>query len=432
MKQNGRPGAGRRLALPLSASGMVCLWAALNGCTTNEYPGNASHAGGGASTSKPNVSGGAAGLGAAGGGAITTTAAEASGGVSSPASGGSSPAEIGGQNGIAGSTNEVCSAGLSSCPGEPACTTNLSTGTMSGATFKNCGSCAITCSLANASGATCAAGKCVTACVTGYGECDVGALNDGCESNLQLSAAACGSCGRTCSSAGALTVACTNAICTPSCDQKHADCNPDLGTGTDDGCEVYLDQLTRCGTNCVNGLVCPANQVCNAGVCGAAQGVVALTVPLSASGQNQRYADKLPALPNLTDADVVVRIYAPGATAGALAVYVQDQNYVSGGWTSFPLTTLSNGWSDITVKAGPAAGSYDPKHINQITLEVMADGSGPWASPTVVYVDSIRSSNGVLNDTFDASIGGFVSSGMQIVQGSKLEWAGSLPAPPTP
>lgn len=431
MNQNCRPSAGRISPLAVSLGCLTCIWCVVSGCSTNEYPDKAAGNGGRPSTDTSVVdkTGGAASQISGGGMGNITTAVE-TGGVPNLATGGSAPTEVGGQNGNAGqagAASEICSAGLSSCPGEPACTTNLQTGTASGVTFNNCGSCGATCSLSNATSATCAVGKCVSTCGTGYGDCNAGAINDGCEMNLSVSPAACGACGRACSTAGTLTVTCTTGTCTPICAPKYADCNLDLGSGTDDGCEVYLDQLTRCGSNCANGVTCSTNQVCNAGICGAPQGLVVLTVPLTASNQIQRYADKLLSLPDLSGSEIVLRVYAPGATGGTLAVYSQDKDYTSGGWESFSLATLSAGWSDIKLKVGNASGSFDPTSINQITLEVTSGSIGPWANPTVIYVDSIRSTNGVLNDTFDATKSGFVSSSMQVIEGATLDWVNALP-----
>ncbi len=64
--------------------------------------------------------------------------------------------------------------------------------------------------------------------------------------------------------------------------------------------------------------------------------------------------------------------------------------------------------------------------VKQVNIEVHAE-TGPWTNPTVVYVDSIRSSNLAVNDTFDASFGGMVKSSLLVVPGSTIDWAASLP-----
>jgi len=60
-------------------------------------------------------------------------------------------------------------------------------------------------------------------------------------------------------------------------------------------------------------------------------------------------------------------------------------------------------------------------------LEVRSESSTSTANPTVVYVDSVRSSNLAVSDTFDASKGNFVMSSLIKVDGSTLTWAATVP-----
>jgi hypothetical protein len=66
---------------------------------------------------------------------------------------------------------------------------------------KNCGACGSECKtfLPNAKGSECSDGKCVISqCKTDYGDCDKNLAN-GCEVNLMINTANCGSCGNACS-----------------------------------------------------------------------------------------------------------------------------------------------------------------------------------------------------------------------------------------
>ncbi len=128
----------------------------------------------------------------------------------------------------------------------------------------NCGSCGNACQPANGTGA-CNNGSCaVTACNTGYDDCN-NDPTDGCESRLDQDPLNCGSCNNKCVLPNA-TAKCTAGKCAiASCDPGYADCNGD----PTDGCEVQTgSDVANCGT-C--GHACSTNHsapTCNSGVCG--------------------------------------------------------------------------------------------------------------------------------------------------------------------
>lgn len=202
----------------------------------------------------------------------------------------------------------------------------------------------------------------------------------------------------------------------------------DDGDGPDDGCEVYFNSLTYCGTSCTDRVACSAIQVCNAGLCSAPQGVAKLSVPLTASGQVHRFASKFPKLPNLTNGELIVRLYAPGATGGELNLYPNDADY-SGlpAGVVVPFVELSRGWTDVKVLVGGVNGAFDPTVVSQISIEFNASGAGPWTNPTVLYIDGVRSADGAINDTFDTSINSVVSSSSVKVAGSAMTWLSAMP-----
>ena len=101
----------------------------------------------------------------------------------------------------------------------------------------NCGTCGNLCSVANGTPA-CGAGNCrISACNTGFGDCN-SMYADGCETNTQTSAMHCGSCGNNCNRPFADGI-CTNGSCSTACQPGHVDLNGDPS----DGCE-YLCTAT--------------------------------------------------------------------------------------------------------------------------------------------------------------------------------------------
>ena len=130
--------------------------------------------------------------------------------------------------------------------------------------INNCGTCGNVCSFANASG-VCTGGACViSACNTGFANCNA-ITSDGCEININTSTSNCGACGNLCSVANA-TAGCTGGSCSISaCNSGFANCN----VNSADGCEINISTNTsNCGT-CGN--VCPprtnASALCTGGTC---------------------------------------------------------------------------------------------------------------------------------------------------------------------
>ena len=367
--------------------------------------------------------GGSAGALAAGGhggqiGSAGSTAIAGTGAVTGSA----------GDVGQAGATE--CAAGLADCNSAPGCETALATGNPSGMTVADCGTCGTTCSLANATKATCTSGGCNSTCALHFADCNAGLANDGCEA-ATTNPFNCGSCNRACSHIGTSSVACPAGLCKPTCSANYGDCNADNGVMADDGCETYLGALTRCGTTCSNTVACLPTEVCNAGTCGAAQGLAAMTVHFTATGQDQRFADIFPS-PNLTNATITVRLYAPGATGGAgqISMYVSDGDSTAGpSNATVSLDTLAAGWTDVSLAIGPLVSNFDPSTVKQINFEVQSAAVAPasWPASTVIYLDSVLSNNLVINDTFDADKPPMVQSSLQVIPGSGLAWVASVP-----
>ena len=69
-----------------------------------------------------------------------------------------------------------------------------------------------------------------------------------------------------------------------------------------------------------------------------------------------------------------------------------------------------------------------PRLRRRASLEVTTEGSaGPFTNPTIVYVDGVRSSNLLINDTFDATLGNMIISMTRFVPGATLTWSDTVP-----
>ena len=161
---------------------------------------------------------------------------------------------------VCGATGGACGPGTQCCgdaPGGACADTQTSS--------LHCGSCRTDCtSLIGARqnvAPGCAAGVCVYACLSSFGDCDDNAGN-GCETDTASSLAHCGSCGRACSRGlGQLGVAptCTGGGCLHPCLVGRRNCSSGVASplfGEDaDGCETVLGSVSSC-LDC--GDVCPA------------------------------------------------------------------------------------------------------------------------------------------------------------------------------
>jgi hypothetical protein len=180
-------------------------------------------------------------------------------------------------NGTAGCSGEqctlTCSDGFADCNKnrDDGCETDL-------AQVTSCGACGMSCaSLPHVASAQCAAGACTQlVCESGFGDCDGNPAN-GCEQALNTNDH-CGTCAGTCSPANA-TGSCQSGSCAISaCADRYDDCDGQVGNG----CEASLDSSATCGgcknacqggTVCQNGgctcsgTSCPSGQECCGGAC---------------------------------------------------------------------------------------------------------------------------------------------------------------------
>jgi hypothetical protein len=328
-------------------------------------------------------------------------------------------------------------------------------------TTAHCGACSRACDATNTASLSCDLGICEPVCADGFGDClpdDGSGADDGCETDLNDEAACgltcgtrvacgvdetcvdgvctcldtvcglacvdlqddeshCGACNHAClDGANESATTCSAGVCTPTCEAGFGNCSTPQSPAADDGCETNLNSTATCGTTCLNAVACGLGASCSTSVC-RNQGVVRCEVPLDnmPAGEGQRYnllhrgpTNNPPEAPilDLAGTSVVFRVWAPNATSGNLRV-----TFWSNGTESFsvaapftaPFTAFDDAFTDITVPVPAAAGSWNPSQVGIIRIEIEAAGTGPWLNPTIVYIDSITSLNGNLNDTFNTT-----------------------------
>jgi hypothetical protein len=166
---------------------------------------------------------------------------------------------------------------------------------------------------------------------------------------------------------------------------------------------------------------------------GQATGVAVLTVPLTATGQGQRYNyqnfDGTGSSYDLTGATLTIVACAPNATGGNLHVFFTTSARADSIATDVALSTLTAGFTTIRIPV-PAAvsGGFDPATLILTRIEVEAGSAfgTSWQTPaTMVYIDSISTSNGRFNDTLGSTFDPMQSSGARPLTGSSLTWLNS-------
>ncbi len=127
----------------------------------------------------------------------------------------------------------------------------------------HCGACGNACGTTNAA-SRCTAGVCALTCSSGFGDCDSNPKN-GCETTLATSTAHCGMCGHACASANATEVCDRNVCERTSCTSGYGDCNLNTADGCETNLKVSLAHCGLCGKKCeiLNGTPECAAASCN-------------------------------------------------------------------------------------------------------------------------------------------------------------------------
>ena len=157
---------------------------------------------------------------------------------------------------VSGACGFTCAMGFGDCDGDASngCEADLRV------TVAHCGTCATACSFAQAT-AACAASACgIAACSTGFGDCDAMRVT-GCETDTRVTVAHCGGCGRACVTPNATPVCAASVCAVGTCNDGFGNCDAMVANG----CEVDMrTSAAHCGA-C--GRACGAGQTCAAGAC---------------------------------------------------------------------------------------------------------------------------------------------------------------------
>ena len=168
-------------------------------------------------------------------------------------------------------------------------------------------------------------------------------------------------------------------------------------------------------------------------------GCARLSVPLAAAGDRTHYLIPLSGNVDFSAAVVTYRVFVHAGSGGHIQAYVQhggipDYNLVYHGQQS--LSGLS-GWTNLVWDVGAMSTPFDKTIVQRVGIEVLAGNTGPWANPTVVYLDSISVSGASTGpwtfdtaDTVSAAPGGapagvlWLGFGDMPVAGSDVTWLG--------
>ncbi len=136
------------------------------------------------------------------------------------------------------------------------------------ASLSNCGACGAACNPMNGSGA-CVGGRCaITACNDGFGDCDINPAN-GCETDLNASAANCGACGSACAAQNA-TASCVAGRCAVgACNMGFGDCDMNPTNGCEADTRTSDSNCGACGAVCAlpNATTSCVEGACTLGAC---------------------------------------------------------------------------------------------------------------------------------------------------------------------
>jgi hypothetical protein len=152
-----------------------------------------------------------------------------------------------------------CDAGFGNCDGNDAngCETNLNE------SAAHCGMCGMLCAPTNAMG-MCAGGTCrVGECRTNFGDCN-GTVTDGCESSLLTDPAHCGSCPAACPTRPNATATCSNGTCGAACNTGFGNCDGNPNNGCETDTRTSAAHCGGCGMACN---LPNANATCTGGAC---------------------------------------------------------------------------------------------------------------------------------------------------------------------
>lgn len=212
------------------------------------------------------------------------------------------------------------------------------------------------------------------------------------------------------------------------------------GAGVEGGAAGYTSgDAGRAGQN-LGGSAGAGNSACGstmtisaAGNSSHGSGLAALAVPLTSVGQGSRFNyqnfDGVGSY-DLTCKKLNIVAYAPDAKGGNLHVFFTTTGRLDSVAFDVALSQLASGFQTISIPVPSAvAGGYDPAMTMVIRIEVESGSAfgASWQSPaTLVYLDSISTSDGLFNDVFAASTDPLRTSGVRWQNGSTVTWVSDI------
>ena len=213
----------------------------------------------------------------------------------------------------------ACASGFADCDMNP--TNGCETDTRS--STSNCGACGTQCPTRPNAFPGCLGGMCVTSCVMGFQDCDGDAMN-GCEADVRTSAANCGACGRACTPPRA-TGACMAGRCqVTACESGYADCDMDAANGCEASLQSDANHCAGCGMRCnlPSATAACAMASCQVAACATGRGDCDLSaangceVDVTSSATNCGTCGTACNLPNATPACAMGRCAVASCNAG--------------------------------------------------------------------------------------------------------------------
>jgi hypothetical protein len=141
-----------------------------------------------------------------------------------------------------------------------------------------------------------------------------------------------------------------------------------------------------------------------------ANGCAKLSVPIDAASDKAHFVISLTSPADLSGATISMRLYVQAGAGGSIFNYVQDSgtyHFLGVPGAQRRLLSGSSGWSTVSWNVGAepdAAGTGIVKtSIKNIGIELNAQPSTTWSSPTIVYIDSLTVTSPALSFTFDAT-----------------------------
>lgn len=165
-----------------------------------------------------------------------------------------------------------------------------------------------------------------------------------------------------------------------------------------------------------------------------ADGCAVISAPLTAADQAASFQFWLNAT-DLSDETLTFRVYVKEGTAGGFQYGFQNgaPNY-PGTWNYWHnLAPAGGDWHDLTIDltqyapvgggnggegGQPASTGPDSSLVEIIFLQVSSGDSGPWTNPSVVYIDSVKSSNGTIDFEFEGGVANLHAGGSNVAGSS--------------